>query len=106
MNRVVRMPVPPVGRVDDDDAAPPIAPASKLKVSNPKVPPTEAPDIDRLLPAGGAIELSLGGCVLEVSPVEPVITLVVVVLGKVGGGTGTAIGLLDDEILDVAVIMP
>ena len=103
MNRVVRIPVPPVGIVADDDAAPPIAPASKLKVSNPKVPPTEAPDIDRLRPAGGAIELSLGGCVLEVSPV---ITLVVVVLGKVGGGTGTAIGLLDDETLDVAGIIP
>ena len=100
------MPVPPAGIVADDDAAPPIAPASKLKVSNPKVPPTEAPDIDRLLAAGGALGLSLGGCVLEVSPVEPGITLVVVVLGKVGGGTGTAIGRLDDEIFDVAVIIP
>jgi hypothetical protein len=58
MNLVVRIPVLPDGSVEDDGVAPPTAPASKVKLSNPNEPPTEVPGIDRLLAVVGAIAAS------------------------------------------------
>ena len=106
INLVVRTPVPPPDKDIDEDAAPPIAPASKLKLSKPNVPPTEAPDIERLLAAVGAMDVSAFDWLLAPSPVELDITLVVVVRGRVGGAAGIATGRFDAGILDVAVIMP
>ena len=57
INLVVRTPVPPPGKVDGG-AAPPIAPASKLKLSKPKVPLADAPEIERLLAARGGTLVS------------------------------------------------
>ena len=106
INLVVRTPVAPAGSVPEEDAAPPIAPASKLKLSKPNVPPTEVPDIDKLLAAVGAPAVSPPAVwLLEVSPPEDDITLEVVVRGSVGGAAGTATGRFVDVMLDIAVIM-
>lgn len=100
INLVVRTPVPPPGKEIAEDVAPPMAPASKLKLSKPNVPPTDAPEIERLLAAAGVSTVAL----LAPSPAEPDITFVVVVRGKVGGAAGTATGRLDVafETFDVA----
>ena len=102
----MRTPVAPPDKDIDEDVAPPIGPASKLKLSKPNVPPTEAPEIERLLAAVGAIDVSTFDWLLAPSPAELDITLAVVVLGKVGGAAGTATGRFDAETFDVAVIMP
>ena len=79
MNLVVRIPVPPTVNAEDDAAAPPIAPPSRLKLSNPKAPPTAVPDLDRLLVVDGGMLESPVGWVFDVPRLGPVITLVVVV---------------------------
>ena len=90
INLVVRIPdAPPLGCEVDADVAPPIAPPSKLKLSNPKVPPTDVPDMDKLLVVGGTIELSPAAWLPDESPPVADITFVVVVRGRVGGAAGT-----------------
>ena len=79
MNLVVRIPVPPTVNAADDAAAPPIAPPSRLRLSNPKVPPTAVPDLDRLLVVDGGMLVSPVEWLLDVPTLGPVITLVVVV---------------------------